>query len=678
MKFTTKIITLATLAALTASTWAAIPVPSGTLTFDTLPAVTDWSTKSLAGTSGTFSATNTPPTVLAMDAAINDVGNAASTINTVLGTSTANPPGTAGLAQWSTNKYIQTRPTSVAATLLMATLTNTTGSAVTTLNITYDLASPVVPPSEELPGHRVYYSLSGAAGSWVAVGNYGVVGPQSITLNLSATPWSADTQMYLLFSDDNAVTGNDGSYQIDNFMVTAGAAPLSVFLSAPANGASINSCVTVTATATVGVVDSGAFTDHRTFSPWTPSTLPSLSSGSHTIYVAVSDGVTTLYSTTNTFTITANTAPTISITNTYSGGVTNAAGITYLVGTAVSNQFTVADSDGTVTNIDWLLNGHVLARLPITRTLFIVNDTLAGTNHLTAVAYDNCGLMTTSAVVQIVVTNPPSATDTIILPNGLVWTHYNTNLTNTALFPGGWSEPATNAGLRWMELNYNDSAWASGPASLGGGNTLDSTASVSLPDATDIDIGAPNRYNAVYFRHKFNVSNPASLTNLVVRLLRDDGAVIYLNGSPVWTNNMVVGAVPISFTNLAGGGNNDDGTIYQVANVSPSALISGQNIAAVEMHQSGVGSSDLVFDLMIWGQPGGVAVPNPVITQQDATHCKISWPNTSTFRVFHTADIATLRASWAEWTATTATLNGGTWELIVPSNVGNDFFDLRP
>ena len=412
MKFSSTIITLAALAGLAASAWAAIPVPSSTLTFDTLPAAADWSTRSMGGASTTFSSTNTITTIPALDAAINGSTNAASTITAALTTSAANPPGTAATAQWSsTGFYIQTDPTGNAATLLMATLTNTTGSAVSTLNVTYNLATGVTPTREELPGHRLYYNITGAAGSWVAVGNYGVVGPQIIPVDLSANPWPAATQMYLLFVDDNAVTNVDGAYQIDNFQVSTGTVlPLSVALTGPANGANFNTCgAAPTATATIGgspitvdyVLD-GTVTDHRTSAPWSPSTLSSLSLGAHSIYVVISDGTTTLYSATNTFTLAANVAPTIAITNTYSSGVTNAVGVSYLVGTAVSNQFSVADSDGTVTNIDWLLNGHVIARLPIARTLLVLDDTQAGTNHLAAVAYDNCGTVATSAVVNIV------------------------------------------------------------------------------------------------------------------------------------------------------------------------------------------------------------------------------------------------------------------------------------
>jgi len=54
----------------------------------------------------------------------------------------------------------------------MATLQNNTGNAATALTIEYDLgelnaAGPTV--VEELPGHQVYYSLTGSANSWTLI-----------------------------------------------------------------------------------------------------------------------------------------------------------------------------------------------------------------------------------------------------------------------------------------------------------------------------------------------------------------------------------------------------------------------------------------------------------------------------------------------------------------------------
>ena len=49
-----------------------------------------------------------------------------------------------------------------------------------------------------------------------------------------------------------------------------------------------------------------------------------------------------------------------------------------------------------------------------------------------------------------------------------------------------------------------------------------------------------------YFVRDFNVANPAQYGDLQLRLLRDDGAVVYVNGIEVARSNMPAGAVNAS------------------------------------------------------------------------------------------------------------------------------------
>ena len=101
-----------------------------------------------------------------MDAFINGPTNAASAINGTVGNSALNPPGASAVAQWSsTGFYLQTQPTGNAVTLLMATLRNDTGSGIHFFTMDYEYQQRVgVVAAEAIPGHRVYYSVSGAAG----------------------------------------------------------------------------------------------------------------------------------------------------------------------------------------------------------------------------------------------------------------------------------------------------------------------------------------------------------------------------------------------------------------------------------------------------------------------------------------------------------------------------------
>ncbi|SMO94711.1 cellulase family glycosylhydrolase [Gracilimonas mengyeensis] len=101
---------------------------------------------------------------------------------------------------------------------------------------------------------------------------------------------------------------------------------------------------------------------------------------------------------------------------------------------------------------------------------------------------------------------------------------------------------------------------------------------------------------AYYFRQRFEVSSLAVIDKIQVNLLRDDGAVVYLNGHEVIRENMPTGA--ISNTTLAEGGVSDAGeSTYYSFNLNPDYLQNGDNVIAVEIHQDQIGSSDLGFDL---------------------------------------------------------------------------------
>ena len=96
------------------------------------------------------------------------------------------------------------------------------------------------------------------------------------------------------------------------------------------------------------------------------------------------------------------------------------------------------------------------------------------------------------------------------------------------------------------------------------------------------------------------------MTNLVVSVQRDDGVLVYLNGVPIFTNNLPAG--PINYLTYAPGivGGTDETAFYSQP-VDPALLVSGRNVLAAEVHQCNAGSSDIVFDLELSGQ---AATPN--------------------------------------------------------------------
>jgi uncharacterized protein YjiK len=161
----------------------------------------------------------------------------------------------------------------------------------------------------------------------------------------------------------------------------------------------------------------------------------------------------------------------------------------------------------------------------------------------------------------------------------------------------------TNQGTAWRAAGFNDSGWAQGPAELGYGDGGEATVVSYGPSSS-------SKYITTYFRKSFPVTNAAAFTTAALRVRRDDGVVIYLNGTEVYRNNLPTGT--ISYTSLApsaiGGA---DESALPGGTVNPALLVEGTNVLAVEMHQNAANSSDLSFDMDFTGtMPGNTPTAN--------------------------------------------------------------------
>ena len=175
------------------------------------PAAADWSTLPVAGSSGTIvDAAGLNATVQA---------SAASSITTALGNGVSVPPAPpTGGAVWTSDGLLQTRPTTVACTLLMATLVNTSGTNATSIQIMYDFIASA-PANEPVFGHLVYYSLTGATNSWQPLATLQSSNSTTLSTNVPlAATWYNGSTLYLLFADDNGPS-SDTANQIDNFFI---------------------------------------------------------------------------------------------------------------------------------------------------------------------------------------------------------------------------------------------------------------------------------------------------------------------------------------------------------------------------------------------------------------------------------------------------------------------------
>ncbi|MBN1465082.1 T9SS type A sorting domain-containing protein, partial [candidate division KSB1 bacterium] len=105
----------------------------------------------------------------------------------------------------------------------------------------------------------------------------------------------------------------------------------------------------------------------------------------------------------------------------------------------------------------------------------------------------------------------------------------------------------------------------------------------------------------------FTVPDASLITKLNLDLLRDDGAIVYLNGSEVLRSNMPVD--PITYKTTAssvvdGAAENQ----FLTATVAANRLTTGTNVLAVEIHQYFKMDEDISFDLKLMAQQSGEPV----------------------------------------------------------------------
>ncbi len=232
-----------------------------------------------------------------------------------------------------------------------------------------------------------------------------------------------------------------------------------------------------------------------------------------------------------------------------------------------------------VTNVDIYDGTLKIASVEAPPYTAVLNNPADGLHQLRAISTDATGLRRTSAPVSIRVSAPVEPPQFLtLMQTGSVWRY----LAGNVAAPAGW-----------QNQSFSDAAWTPGPARLGF-----NSGNVNLSTVVD---GGPSaaRYPTIYFRQTFSVNDPSAITNLNLLLARDDGAVVYLNGTEILRDNIANG-VAVTYATLATNAP-DSGNTYLNFRLSSEALVSGTNLLAVEVHQSSATSSDLVFDLGLAG-----------------------------------------------------------------------------
>lgn len=183
-----------------------------------------------------------------------------------------------------------------------------------------------------------------------------------------------------------------------------------------------------------------------------------------------------------------------------------------------------------------------------------------------------------------------------------------------------YENSGTDLGATWAQTAFNDGGWLIGTNLFDVFRAFPTSAPVCrvqtplVPDLVATCLpslsNAQNtaQLSAVYFRTHFNFpGNQPTNSVLRLRALIDDGAVIYLNGVELFRPGMPAGMV--SYATLA---NRAVGNpLYETFEFATSALVEGDNVLAVEVHQDTLISDDLTFGLDLTG-----TLPAPPPQQQ--------------------------------------------------------------
>lgn len=212
-------------------------------------------------------------------------------------------------------------------------------------------------------------------------------------------------------------------------------------------------------------------------------------------------------------------------------------------------------------------------------------------------------------------------------------------IVRTQIFPFGdaWKylTTGTDQGTPWRGTSFSDVAWLTGTGHIGYGESWTNTC--ITPAASGCTAGCTpgscTKYNTTYFRKTVNLADVSLFDSMRFSVFRDDGIVMYVNGTEVWRDNMPTGT--IAYNTLAPNViNGSTGTYAEslavVKSIPITAFVNGNNVIAIELHQNSTTSSDLDFNVQMTGVIRVPPVPvtlsqGPYLQMGSKTAVNVRW-----------------------------------------------------
>ncbi len=156
----------------------------------------------------------------------------------------------------------------------------------------------------------------------------------------------------------------------------------------------------------------------------------------------------------------------------------------------------------------------------------------------------------------------------------------------------GYAEASTPDPTAWRELTFDDAAWALAPAPFWYGDAQ------SSPGTRITDM--QNNYRCIFLRHTFVVPTPEDFGALTLEAACDDGFVAWINGEPVARYNVPDGELGIGALALTYAQEPVPYLGYPLSDPLR-YLRAGTNVLAIQVFNSTLGSTDLVFNGTLTG-----------------------------------------------------------------------------
>ena len=196
---------------------------------------------------------------------------------------------------------------------------------------------------------------------------------------------------------------------------------------------------------------------------------------------------------------------------------------------------------------------------------FLWPNALKGSYPLSARVQLTSGATFTTPSVPISVVSPTTT-------ERLIWSGADWKFLDTGTAPAA----------AWTNASFSDSAWKTGRSRFGFGGD---------GETTSVTPGFP----IYWFRRAFTVPAGVPLAAVQLRVIRDDGIQLFLNGNRIWLDNLPAtpGPADLALTAISGAAEQTWITVP----LPLSALQPGSNLFAAEIRQNSATSSDVGFDL---------------------------------------------------------------------------------